>query len=731
MTLAGHHPFNQVRVEPTTDPQGVTVIDDIQGIRVSLGTTEPVIPLSGAPTAFCFPVDVAYDIDTESVRIPMPVNVCVRDHVGSVVADVPPNTSKTLGQGQYTVEIGGLGVKTYLAVQSELRIPAATDGGRTISVENTDPVGLGVRSLHNQPATTVTTTDDPTDVMRALSCFGASLKTTSCERSFPSMRGHPPQIKHGDCFDAPATLERTPAETDIQIEVPSTFEYIYPVASLAYYLNAAVVPGDSPRLLVDGTAHPIEHEDGYDAAVFRLLKHLFTLDCLTRTEGFYPVQLAGREQIEESAGLDFAALYDQSLGEQVNTYLTVPFETVASIVPRWPLTTTIAPTAAHLGVLSYVAADLSSIRTPETERSVTTRAGSQYAASINEFLRGTSTTAPSFRGQSSATADQQIQQRGPSDDSTDGGWTRALNPPSTGSITHLWFNDGYPIAGAKPTLDACQRRLDAHSSGPIDVAVISNAPEMHDETDVADLYGMRDLIAFDVTVYEECSQTALREILMTEYDLIHYIGHVTDEGLQCDDGWLDAATLDHVETRAFILNGCRSVDQGMALVESGAIGGLCTLSGVANTSATDIGRTVARLLNAGFSLGGSLDIITDTSVTGYQYMVVGDPRLTITTCKGTAATLAEIHSIEKDQYKVSIHGFPAPSTSLGALSMPYLGNEKEYSLNSGQLVTKTVTTAELQAHLELGRVPVRHEGTLTWSDMLTGEEGLSNIESQG
>lgn len=729
MTLAGHHPFNQVRVEPTTDPQGVTVIDDIQGIRVSLGTTEPIIPLSGTPTEFCFPVDVAYDIDTESIRIPMPVNICVRDHVGSVVADVPPNRSKTLGQGQYTVEIGGLGVKTYLAVQSELRIPAATDDGRTISVENTEPVGLGVRSLHNQPATTVTTTDDPTDVMRALSCFGASLKTTSCERSFPSMRGHPPQIKQGDCFDAPATLERTPAETDIQIEVPPTFEYIYPAASLAYYLNAAVVPGDSPRLLVDGTTHPIEHENGYDAAVFRLLKHVFTLDCLTRTEGFYPVQLAGREQIEESAGLDFSALYDQSLGKQVNTYLTVPFEIVAPVVPRWPLTTTIAPTAAHLGVLSYVAADLSSIRTPETERSVTTRTGSQYAESINEFLRGTSTTAPSFRGQSAA-ADQQIQQRGPPDDSAEGGWTRALNPPSTGSITHLWFNDGYPIAGAKPTLDACQRRLDAHSSGPIDVAVISNAPEMHDETDVADLYGMRDLIAFDVTVYEECSRTALREILTTEYDLIHYIGHVTDEGLQCDDGWLDAATLDHVGTRAFILNGCRSVDQGMALVESGAIGGLCTLSGVANTSATDIGRTVARLLNAGFSLGGSLDIITDASVTGYQYMVVGDPRLTITTCKGTAATLVEVQPRGPDQFDVEVHGYPVAPAQLGSLSMPYLAIDELYALNSGQLLTKTVSATDLQRYLVRDRLPVRIDNELTWSDQLTIETLSSENESR-
>jgi hypothetical protein len=727
--ISGHQPIDQVRVEPVTDPQGLAVIDDIQGVRVPLPTTEPVVPSPGAPTDFCFPVDTAYDLDTTTLRIPTPVNVCVRDSEGSVVVDVPSHTSETLVSGQYTVEIGALGIKTYLVVQGGLRITAATDNGRTITVTDAEQVSLGVRSLHNQPAATVTTTDDPTDVMRALSCFGETLKTTSCERSFPSMRGHPPRLEQGQCFDAPSHLERTPAETPVHLEVPPTFEYIYPAASLAYYLDAAIVPGDSPQLIVDGTTHSIAHEDGYDAAVARLLQHIFTLDCLTRTEGFYPVQLAEREQIEDRIGLDFATLYEQPLDEQINTYLSVPFETVAPVVPRWPLTTTIAPTAAHLEALPYVAADLSCIRTPQDDLPVDAATAVPYQEPLDEFLRSSqpaTAEAPLLRSQLSSTEQQPV--RGPTDHETDTDWTRALKPSATESITHLWLDDGYPIAGAKPTLDACRRRLDAHASGPIDVAVISNDPEMHDETAVADLYGMRDLIAFDVTVHEECTRAEVQEILTTDYDLVHYVGHVTDEGLQCADGWLDAATLDSVATRAFILNGCRSVEQGMGLIEAGAIGGLCTLRGVANVPATDVGRTVARLLNAGFSLGGALDIITDESVTGHQYMVVGDPRLTIATCKGTASTLVEIHAHEADQYKVSIHGFPVSSAQLGALSMPYLGSEETYALNSGQLVTKNVTMTDLQAYLDLSRIPVRLNNTLMWSDRVTSETFSSNTD---
>lgn len=695
-----------VRLEPVTDPSGVAVIDDIQGVRVPFVTPESVVPSPNASMEFCFPTDVSYDLDTTSLRIPTPVNVCVRDRAGRVVVDVPHHASETLSFDQYTVEIGGLGVKVYLSVRSGLRIPPATEGTRTITAVDAERICLGVRSLHNRPATTVTTTDDPTDVMRALSCFGSALKTTSCERSFPTLRGHPPQIERGSRFAAPPALERTPAETDIHIELPPTFEHIYPAASLAYYLAAPIVSGDRPRLVVDGTAHSLEHPDGYDRAVARLLEHVFTLDCLTRTEGFYPVRLAERERIEDAIDLDFAALYDQPLAEQVATYLTVPFETVAPIVPRWPLTTTVAPTEANIEILPYVVADLSCIRTPRTE-TATEPAVDAYHDPLNEFLR------------SSSMSGEQRSARGSFELDTE--WVHTQTPQSTESITHLWFDDGYPIAGAKPTLDACQRRLAATSSGPIDVAVLSNAPEMHAETDVAELYGMRDLIAFDVTVFEERKRTAVREILTTEYDLVHYIGHVTDDGLQCADGWLDAATLDRVGTRSFILNGCRSVGQGMALVEAGAIGGLCTLRDVANTPATNVGRTVARLLNAGFSLGGALDLITDFSVTGHQYMVVGDPRLTIATCKGMTALLLEVHSQGPEQYEATVFGRPVASAQLGSLCMPFLGAEETYTLNSGRILSKAVTRTELQTLLDRDRFPVRLDGELTWSDRITDD----------
>lgn len=695
-----------VRVESAVDSLGIVLIDDIQGLRVPIRTTEPVQPRMCALDAFGIPIDAAYRLDSTTLSVPVSVNVIVRDPTGTVVAHVPPETSETVSAGQYTVEIGALGIKTYLFVRGGIRIDSATEDGRILSLTDTDRFDLGIRSLHTRPAATVTMTDEPEDVMRAISCFGSALKTASCERSFPSLRGHPPRLERGEQFEAPGSLERTVEDTAVHLEVPPTFESIYPVASLAYYLDAAVVPGETPQLVADGTAHTLEGPDGYEAAVARLLKHLFVLDCITRTEGFYPIRLSERERIESITPIDFAGLYGRPLAEQVNAYLAVPFETVEPVVPRWPLTTTLPPHPAKSTYLPYVVADLSCIRTPQATSIPESAVTAPYQDAIEEFLRGRDVV----RGSD-----------------TPSGRACTLKPAPTESITHLWFDDGYPIAGTKPTLDACRRRLDANPSGPIDVAVISNAPEMRAEADVADLYGLRDLVAFDVTVHEELTSLSLREVFATDYDLVHYVGHVDSEGLQCADGWLDADTIEHVNARAFILNGCRSVDQGTALVESGAIGGLCTLRGVGNAPATDVGRTVARLLNAGFSLGGALDVITDESVTGHQYMVVGDPRLTITTCKGPTPNIVEIETKGTNQFEVSIYGSPVSTAHLGTLSMPYLRADETYYLNSGHIVTKTVSTTELRAYLDLGRIPVRLDGNLTWSDRLTTKSLSSSL----
>jgi hypothetical protein len=209
-----------------------------------------------------------------------------------------------------------------------------------------------------------------------------------------------------------------------------------------------------------------------------------------------------------------------------------------------------------------------------------------------------------------------------------------------------------------------------------------------------------------------------------DYDLLHYVGHVTDDGLQCDDGWLDAETLDQVNVRAFMLNGCRSFEQGMELINAGAIGGLCTLNSVGNTPATSIGRTVARLLNSGFSLGGALDIIKDEYITARQYMVVGDPRITVAQSVGPVPVLAELNRADKSTFTMSVHGYPTDQGHIGGMYTPIVPEDEPYYVYGGSASNYVIGYNDLTDYLGFSQFPVIFDDSIEWSKELTSGDQL-------
>ncbi|RRJ33759.1 hypothetical protein [Halocatena pleomorpha] len=718
-----------VRVVPQSGskPPMIDLVDDIEGIRAQLSTSRRVRPARCSSTQFRFPVDVAYELSPLAVWTHQSNPILVQDDGGFVCAELMHHESASLSAGQYTIDITSLGLKVYLYVEGEVEISHTDDRGRIIDCRGAETVQLGLRSFHEVPAATVTTTDQPRDVMRALSCLGSALKTTSCERSFPTLRGHPPLFERGERFQVPGDLERTTETASLRIEVPPTLEMIYPVAPLAYYLNAVVVPGDTPCLVAGDSTIPLDRGDGVEQGGAQLLKHVFTLDCIARTEGFYPITLGERTALEQrhsdSIAIDFATLYERSLAEQVQTYLSIPFDRVEDIVPRWPLTADVRPVGNYLPYLPFVVASLGTIRclpmscpwsppsdAPEIEAFY--RAG-QEAARNDGADNGTGTSSVS----------------GPPTRSSENGFDSAMssvihNPPTADSIAHLWLADGYPMQGTKPTLDAFERRFDPITATEYEVVVISNDAQMEAESDVAELYGQHERMDFDVTIREQLSRANLRELFTEEYDLVHYVGHVDADGLQCADGWLDVRTLDAVNTRIFVLNGCRSYEQGEALVERGAVSGLCTLANVGNTPATQIGRTVARLLNGGFSLSGVLDIISEDFLTGQQYMIVGDPSRAVVQRHDATSILAEITpASDNDELRVDIHGYPTIRSPVGMLYAPAIDEETFY-LNSGHMTTVTASRSEIKEYLHHDRFPVRIAGSFAWSDAVS----LDSIE---
>ncbi|PSQ03275.1 hypothetical protein BRC94_00085, partial [Halobacteriales archaeon QS_5_70_17] len=269
-------------IEATEHSPGIVITDDIQGSTTHIETPSPVDPVPCDTDGFVFPVDAAVSLPVSAVRIPKFVNVTVRNRSGEVVATAANRTAHRIEEGRYVVEVESLGVKVYLAVDG--RLETSTDGTGRIVRTSADTVGLAARSRHEYPGATLTTTEAPEDVMAAVSALGSALKTTSPERSWPTLRGHPPLIEQGDRLEIPDAVTAAREDPQVTIEVPPRFEFIYPVASLAFYLNADLVPAETPRI-VAGRTHDLATPD-VETAARTALERIFLLDCVVRTEGF-------------------------------------------------------------------------------------------------------------------------------------------------------------------------------------------------------------------------------------------------------------------------------------------------------------------------------------------------------------------------------------------------------------------------------------------------------------
>ncbi|EFW90229.1 hypothetical protein ZOD2009_19268 [Haladaptatus paucihalophilus DX253] len=668
-------------------PDGIEIRDQIERRTCTLQTFDAVRPVPADTHSFRFPVDRAVCLSTGGLRLPTPAAVYVRDETGEMVASVEGMANEALPSGNYTIELC-TPIKLYLDVEESLDI-GATFEDITFRFGSRTTVVVGGRSSHRRPSGTVTTTSDPTDMMAAISTFGSALKTTSPERSFPTLRGHPPVVELGDELRVPDALQ--PPETGVTIEVPPTYESIFPVASLAYYLGATVVPGNSPRIVTDDFEHPLGGARDFESEVERVLKQTFLLDCVTRTEGLYPIDLHERRTLESTVDLDFAALYDAPLDDRLETYLTIPYGMLEDLVPDWQLTTHVSSTATNVEMLPFLVDDLAAIRTP---RATEVSASAIQVPAVEQFVRGNT------RSTSETTSNPRT----------------FVEPEQTDSLEQVWVGDDAPVGASKATINAFHNRLERTTTDrEIAITVVCNDREMDEERNLADeVYGSGRTLPFDVSVEHDLSVAELRSVLESETQFLHYIGHIDEGGFNCRDGMLDAAELDDIGVEAFLLNACRSFEQGMALIEAGAIGGVVTLNDVINSGAVRVGKTMARLLNRGFPLWAALDIARDRSIIGGQYTVVGDGSINVVQTESIAAVLFDIE-VNGERFEVTPITYLSNEGGIGAFVNLRLDETNRSYLASGSLSTLTMDKDTLTRLLALEDVPVRLDGRFTWS----------------
>ena len=684
--------------EPLDDRPGLAVIDQIERQRYRIHTPTP-IALREAPTdVFQYPVGDAVRIRTRAIELPTVVMVYVRDDDGAIAAEVAQFESETLPADDYVLD-PLTQIKTYMRVE-DTAVEVTVDSDRTrIEFDAPTDLLIGARSQHDRPAATVTTTEQPADVMAAVETFGSALKAHDPERSYPTLRGHPPALEIGDSLDIPADIDSP--DTGVTLELPPDLASIFVAAPLSYYLGASLVPASEPRLTTDtGFTYSLDTARGFESEVGRTLKRLFFLDCVTRTEGFHQIDLHERAAIEPYVDLDFESLYQRSLAEQAATYLQVPYDVIQDHIPKWRLTTHIDPVPANAEQLPYVVDDLAIVRTQQPQR---LNQASVPAEAEAEFTR-----------------DDVITRAASSDTATAPPDPDYVEPQAEDSLEQAWIGDSIPIGASKLTKAAFEHRLDRDTNAEdITIRVVQNDTRMEEERQLVDeVYGTRDDLPFDVTVHDDLTTAELRTVLTTDAEFFHYIGHTEHDGFVCRDGKLDVTAIDSVGIDTFLLNACNSYNQGLALVEKGAIAGIVTLNEVLNDGAVRIGEAVARLLNCGFPLRAALTIARGESILGGQYIVVGDGGVTVTQSEGGTPTMIEISPTD-DGFQTKINTYATDNKNLGSIVTPFLETAEGHYLSSGSIGTFDVPEADLMDFLNMEEVPVRVDGDLHWSTSMS------------
>jgi hypothetical protein len=613
---------------------------------------------------------------------------------------------KSLPHDQYTLEFSAP-IKMYILTTCKINVHVKSDE-TILSFEGSEKVYIGVRSHHEKPSTTIKTTDKFEDLAQAISYFGSALKTTSCERSYPTLRGHPPNLSVDDRLNIPSILEKP--ETDITIEVPADYQSIFAVSSLAYYFGANINIGERAVIKSGGDViHDLEDTSRrFEDEIKRVLKQCFFLDCICRTEGYYQVKLYEKDQIESKVDLNFDFLYDQSLGEQIRSYLTVPYQNVFSLIPAWKKTAHMSMNANNAEFLPYLANDLSIIQSKEETKTEQPNLEHGETSSVRANKNERSSETLSRSG-------SKLQRRPRSGDG-EANSRELVEILESSSIEHTWIGREMPIGASKAILDSFKNRLNqTPTDGNIDIMIVVNDKKMSEEgTIVDDVYSSRNQIDLTTKLRHQLTTEELRAVLNQEYDFLHYIGHIDKAGFTCSDGQLDAADITKMNTSTFFLNACTSYQQAVELIKSGAVAGIATTEPVLNSGAERVGKTVARLLNSGFPIISALEIAKSESIMGGNYTVIGDGSTNLTQAESGIPSLCDIHRDSSDQFRTTYKTYPTRRKDLGTITIPYAKNNDSYFLTSGRTGTFEMDKNELIRFASMGNMPVKLDSNLYW-----------------
>jgi len=626
--------------------------------------------------------------------------------------------------------------------------PARLVRGDKLAVrfEEPTPVSIGFYSRENTPDASIAVPETPTGVASALSLASATTTDTSPDRTWPTRRHHPPSIEIGGLERLPATLRDRRPDTGVELLLPSDLRYLFTAAPLAYYLGAEVctVPDASPRLVFDDGEEPLGTLPAFQRRTASVLRRVFWLDCVARGAGPHGGDLAVADTFD-TLGLDAARLYEAPLAERLRTYLDVPFDDVAGRFPEWHLGMYVEPTYDHVETLPHLLANLPHVFLPSAEPMDKPEFLQRTMADgFSKPTQGAAHTAAA-RGDEPTTSDESTENDGDSgaDDDTTYRVRREVSSvdlvdPELGPArNHGWLAGGVPIDVFKSFPAAYENRDRYHGEGETPMSVVAvvvdrdtpmlAAPDgddaaMRDEHDaaVAHYRERAPKLNAEVEIAENVTTAELARIFEDGHDLVHYIGHRDDDGLECADGALSTESLSASNARTFFLNACGSYPEGKQLIQKGSVAGGVTFEKVGDEEAAQVGTAFARMMMHGFSIERAVKKARKQLTTPKDYAVVGDGTYVLTQSDTLVPPDIWLSCPDGDESMiVTRHGSPART---GGRVTSYF-DAGCYRLWGSQRLGKP-DKQELKQYLDIVDSPIIYNGKLCWSREL--EEDLLN-----
>ena len=680
------------------------------------------LSIDGPTTELDRPVDETLAVTARALQFPHAIVYADALGRGDHHQFEPTASTLELPADEYVLDIDAE-IKTYLRFSGSAVVERAPDFS-SIVVTFPEPrrVIIGFRSRHELPVGTVTVPDSPSGVARGLSVLSSSIKTDSPDRTYPTLRGHPPLLEVGSTLEVPADIRESIDRDGVELLVPPTYESLFVVAPLAYYLQASVrtEPGIQPRIQLPAVAryHDLEPMPALEREVERLLKHVFFLDCLVRNAGPYGTKLA-EASVLDALEVDADRLYRLCPQERLSRYLDIPYAAIDHRVPEWHLSTYVEPVSENVEALPYLLDRLSLVFRPHTS---TLEGKELVERSLDDFYRGPTPVGDRRARHRGRGPDRPLTSGDPGPGVRGAGQVASVTmvkPELRSGRVHGWLAEGVPIDVFKSTPAAYRNRLSFLERNPesTSIRVVLNDPEMDGERErVARIYSQRaEELSLDVHVDEGLTTGELARLFESDHAFVHYIGHCETDGLRCPDGRLSTASIDRCRVETFFLNACGSFYEGLDLVERGSVAGAVTFKKVLNEHALKVGSTFAKLLVHGFSFERAMRLARRRIMMGKDYAVVGDGTHSLTGGDLQLPTTARIDSLGDDRYVLELECYSTRVT--GLYYVPH-ASDNQYSYLCGSPATFTLGRRAVGAFLAQSQLAVIFDGDLYWSTAL-------------